>query len=1390
MDRANGAGQGHGPSRAERFDDEKRRIVDSCFSKKEPDGALTETYITHIRVTEYASHPSSPPPPQARTAESEKPRVIIVAVRRSGRVRMHKSKENSSGTFSIGKSWNLDDLSHIESFTGPQVSPNNRDWAGDTGFLVTLGKPYFWHAQTDKEKKFFIASLIKIYGKYTGGKLPELGGFDQRELDQVLGAGRRQGAPPVRSPLSDTVPSSLSMSSAASAASALPSPSPIQPLSSSSTPDPPRFQKPPSVRPAMNGRGSPAPSTDSATSRERPPVPASATRWTAQTNRSQDSMTNSYGARSDDMSIPPRSRNGMSGPGAYGRFGDSRESSEQPQDAPVPPPHSHLEDRPPPERRRPPMDPSRPQDRDLVPPPLMSPNVRREPGPPPPRSVDRASPRKGAGAATSPGGFRGRDAPPPGIAPLDTTLAAASPTADQSRMAGSAVNISMPNTPAAETTPIAESPPADVANDEEARPGLGPMIRNKKSKTDIAGAFWKAASAATAFRPRPGGAGDRLRQAQGKSTDGPDGISGVVPAPPRPVTPDVPKPEERESIPEVKVTASNASRPASVEPLFKDKKEKADAAKEKKVDASKDNKADASKEEVPRRSVVTGNDAKYLRSLGIDAGLLDDRSEEFGKWLDYFGCVPGQQMRDKSMDDIRVDIERELNKAQAGGWLARFQEEDDRVDAIKRGIDVAIAECEEMDNLLTLYAVELSTLSDDIAYIEAQGQGLQVQTSNQKLLKKELESLLETCAITTNDLEALRMAPLDHMRGLEDVEFSLVTLFKAMIKIDPTLGGRDATPSADATSDSERALGLNSDYGNMRIVQEKKEMYLQESSYFMRRLIEVMAGQFDEAFAETRRSLESAMSKRADPFNYDAGRDLLWKYSPLMIYARDVDLDNWNRLLQIYQEKSHPVYKSQVQNIVVILRKTARKPTGDELDLLFTSQVEKQQEGVATTARKLTVKRSQTLARALRSPLADGSSRNNPDKGAPDGGCHSYEVFASVLDDVLPLVEIEQNFIIDFFHATTLETLDFPDAVAACPPRDRRGGDLRRHRLMEPDRDLARRITRAMEVIFAFLESELQRLMDWVLGQDPLQGVGVLAVLEHKLSGMGHSNQDFGNTVLQKLQSLLEGRFRKFVDEQIRAIEETKVKINKRKGVISFIRVFPAFAGAIEGMVAGLDANLGLRRTIDREYDRILKSMFDSLMVIAREHPGVGLSNGTADPEDKEALNFHILLIENMNHFLEETDTRGLELLEEWKEQANTEYHEHMGLYISAVMRRPLGKLLDQLENIEAQLQSGKSPEAISRQASNSKAIFNKVLSNYDSKEVRKGIEALRKRVEKHFGDADDPALSRGLVAKVTRECESFYNEVENRIGRVTTDVYGGEVAFEWPRADVKAAFR
>jgi len=552
------------------------------------------------------------------------------------------------------------------------------------GFVATLGKPYYWEAQTDKEKKFFIASLIKIYSKYTGGRTPSLTGFEQRELEQVLGGAqipRRQDRPSPRPAPLDTAPNSgnNSISSGYNA-----------PLSAQSTPAPMFPERVASRSPLVpNGKSSPAQSIDTG----RPSQEQQSLRRLGSSNRSQDSVAASSIARSEDAtSLRPSTRNGVNGTSPFAT----------PEPTPLP-----VSEEKPPERKRPPMDPLRAlqADRDLVPAPLMSPGMRREPTVPP-RSVERMSSRKDSVSR--------RNEPPPRVeqvaAVKETSRAdapARSPSPAVSLPPSAPPTSAIPPVPPA---PVDNTPPAPPPEpEEEVKPGLGSMIKSKKSKGEIAGAFWKAATKASAFKPRPGGAADRLRQTQAKSSDEPDGITSVVPAPPKPVP--VQKPPEpapaaeppakaadrsaTPSIPEVKITESDfVARPSNAQPSVKELKEKK-AEEQPTVEET-------------RRSIVAGNDIKYLATLGIDPSILDNRTNEFAKWLDYFGWVPGDKMRSRNFDEMRTDLDREVSKAQAGGWLARFQEEDERVEAIKRGIDLSISECDELDNLLTLYSVELS----------------------------------------------------------------------------------------------------------------------------------------------------------------------------------------------------------------------------------------------------------------------------------------------------------------------------------------------------------------------------------------------------------------------------------------------------------------------------------------------------------------------------------------------------------------------------------------------------------------------------------------------------------------------------------------------------------
>ncbi|TVY86896.1 Exocyst complex component, partial [Lachnellula willkommii] len=953
-----------------------------------------------------------------------------------------------------------------------------------------------------------------------------------------------------------------------------------------------------------------------------------------------------------------------------------------------------------------------------------------------------------------------------------------------------------PTESAVEPPPPPAAVPVPEEPVEEARPGLGPMIK-KKSKGDIANSFLKAAKTANAlnsFKPRAGGAAERLREMQAKtSTEGPDGITGVVPAPSlvRSMSGDVP------TVSTPLPTPSTPQAPVVPVPVEKSSPHKpADAIPEVKITVPP--RAMLVVLKGPRPKPPSETMQKELASLGIDPSILTGRGSELVDLWEQFGWV-GEGIRTKNVDQMQDEIERELNKAQAGGWMSRIDEEDERVAAVMKGLDKTIEECDELDGLLTLYNVELSTLNEDIAYIEAQGQGLQVQAANQKLLYAELKSLLDTIAISSEQLKSLREASLESPRGLEQIETSLVTLYKAMLTIDPSLSLSGPRPSVDGSVVSGKQGGYgNSEIGSMRVLQEKKDVYGNEIAMFLRRLKPFLQVKFAAAVDETRKALErekgnnltrAAGKAKLDPRNHDLSRNVLWRYSPLMLFSREVNRLEWEDLIKTYEMVCRPLYQDEFRDAVFAWKRVGRKTTGDEGDILFTSQIEKQTENIATTARKLTVKRSQTLAKSLRSPIGDNNSKTSLDKSS-DGRLQPYEVFAGVLDEMIPIMSTEQNFVVEFFHVTSLEQHDFPDAVAAAPPDRRLGGDLRRPRVMDPNRDLARLVVQSMEEVFTFFPADMQALVDWTIQADPLQGVGVIAAIERKLVEFEESNQEYLARTFQKIHTRLLGLFNKFLDEQIRAIEDTKVKIKKRKGVIAFIRIFPSFSLSLETLLISAD-DLEIRDTINRAYARINRTMFESLKVIARENPSAQTA-GT-DPEDKEALNYQILLIENMNHYLEEVDTRSNPVLDDWKQNAAQEMHEHMSLYLGAVIRRPLGKLLDFLESTESLMlsrQPGEPMSQISGMPSHSKSTFKKILAGYDSKEIRRGIETLKKRVEKHFGDADDPGLSRSLVAKVIQNCEQYYEKVGDRILTISRDVYDGDVIAEWTKGDVSAAFR
>ncbi|SMN20006.1 similar to Saccharomyces cerevisiae YER008C SEC3 Subunit of the exocyst complex [Maudiozyma saulgeensis] len=154
---------------AEQYDRDRRGIINYCFSK--PDhktNSPPNNYITHVRIIEDAKYPSSRPAADSKL-ENKKKRVLILSAKANNQsaIQLHKARENSDGSFQIGRTWDLKELLKIE-----------RDLTIPEGFLMTMGKKYYWETNSAKERTVFIKSLVKIYMQVYDGRIPELINWD------------------------------------------------------------------------------------------------------------------------------------------------------------------------------------------------------------------------------------------------------------------------------------------------------------------------------------------------------------------------------------------------------------------------------------------------------------------------------------------------------------------------------------------------------------------------------------------------------------------------------------------------------------------------------------------------------------------------------------------------------------------------------------------------------------------------------------------------------------------------------------------------------------------------------------------------------------------------------------------------------------------------------------------------------------------------------------------------------------------------------------------------------------------------------------------------------------------------------------------------------------
>lgn len=632
-------------------------------------------------------------------------------------------------------------------------------------------------------------------------------------------------------------------------------------------------------------------------------------------------------------------------------------------------------------------------------------------------------------------------------------------------------------------------------------------------------------------------------------------------------------------------------------------------------------------------------------------------------------------------------------------------ESDDRVNLVVQQMEQALQQLDMIDSIIAGYKMQLNGRAEDISHIESQNRGLQVQTSNQRSLSLEIEKLLSTVNVEEGAVNAILYNDLQSDQDIAYLESASAALYKAMLQARRT---QEDTRAGDPSG------------AGMAAATERLEEYSALADRFAKRLLDFLTQTFNEQTygilhdSSRLRSLAPPNPVLMDHAPVEAS---LGRYCGLLLYAKEVSPSYFSRISAAYFASASERYRGEMNTLLGVWKNQVARVSDEEV-------------AEATFA-------PQTSQSALRSGTirrVGGRGQHSRSTKLAPGEVNGYESFARVLTAITPLVAREQVFISDLLHINN-NNITFADYMDLEVYFRRRaaamfGGNSSLQGPLKSMKD-------AMDLVFGFLAPEWQAFADQVSSRDPTQVVGMLAALDRGLIDAEESNCEFLVRNLSKLQMRLAQQLERFVADQIRAIEQTKLTAKKRKGVVHFIKAFPQFVERIESQLVNAET-LQVRTAVDAHYEHICTTMFDALQTMAIPKMEGGTFGTSNTDEDKGLLNHHVILIENMFHFVKDVGriNTGHAALGPQLKRAQGMLEDAMSAYVQSVLRRPLGKMMDFGDGIDGLLHSTPANE-VSLHSAYSRQAAKRLVKEYSAKDVRKAVEALSRRVQKHFDEED-----------------------------------------------------
>ncbi|XP_005045358.1 PREDICTED: exocyst complex component 1 isoform X3 [Ficedula albicollis] len=645
-----------------------------------------------------------------------------------------------------------------------------------------------------------------------------------------------------------------------------------------------------------------------------------------------------------------------------------------------------------------------------------------------------------------------------------------------------------------------------------------------------------------------------------------------------------------------------------------------------------------------------------------------------------------------------------------GANIQSIMASEKQVNILMKLLDEALKEVDQIELKLSSYEEMLQSVKEQMDQISESNHLIHLSNTNNVKLLSEIEFLVNHMDLAKGHIKALQEGDLTSSRGIEA-----------------------CTNAADALLQCMN-VALRPGHDMLHAVKQQQQRFSDLREQFARRLASHLNSVFVQQFTQTLLQLYNRSSYHSVPGHDQSStlaqhsaeltlpnhhpfhRDLL-RYAKLMEWLKNTDYGKYEGLTKNYMDYLSRLYEREIKDFfeVAKIKMTGTTREGKKFGLHGSSG---KLTGSTSSLNKLSVQSSGNR-RSQSSSLLDMGNMSASDLDVADRTKFD-KIFEQVLSELEPLCLAEQDFISKFFKlqqhqstaGTTTSEVEEVDGVALS--RSYTSGVPQ---TVSSEKDMIRQM---MTKIFRCIEPELNNLI--ALGDkiDSFNSLYMLVKMSHHVwTAQNVDPASFLSTTLGNVLVTVKRNFDKCISNQMKQMDEVKISKKSKVGILPFVAEFEEFAALAESIFK----NAERRGDLDKAYIKLIRAVFDSVEKVANE--------SQKTPRD-------VVMMENFHHIFATLSRLKISCLEAEKKEAKQKYTDHLQSYVIYSLGQPLEKLNHFFEGVEARVAQGIREEEVSYQLAFNKQELRKVIKEYPGKEVKKGLDNLYKKVDKHLCEEEN----------------------------------------------------